>query len=89
MVEDIIRVLIGIFLIIVAIQDLVNKKIKVWIVLLSGIIISICVLLSPDISILSRIMSLSLGTGLLIISKVTGGKIGIGDGLVICVTYWV
>ncbi|NLJ96677.1 MAG: hypothetical protein GX321_05950 [Clostridiales bacterium] len=86
MVEDIIRVLIGIFLIIVAIQDLVNKKIKVWIVLLSGIIISICVLLSPDISILSRIMSLSLGTGLLIISKVTGGKIGIGDGLVICVT---
>lgn len=84
--EHIIRALLGLFLITVAIQDLVRKKIKVWIVILCGVLICICVSFCPEISILSRIMSLSLGIGLLITSKVTGGKIGIGDGLVICVT---
>lgn len=84
--ENILRVIIGVFLITVAIQDLIRKKIKVWIVVVWGLLICICILLSSEISLFSRVMSLSLGIGLLIISKATGGKIGMGDGLVVCIT---
>lgn len=84
--ETILRFLIGIFLIIVAIQDLIAKKIKVWVVILSGVFLCICIPFCPSISLLNRIMGLTLGLWLLLISKTTGGKIGMGDGLVICVT---
>lgn len=84
--ETILRVLIGIFLVIVTIQDLVAKKIKVWTVIVCSMLLCICIPFCPSISLFNRIMGLIMGLILILLSKATGGKIGIGDGLVICVT---
>lgn len=84
--EIILRVLVGIFLIIVAIQDLIAKKINVWIVIVCSVLLCICIPFCSSISLLNRIGGLTLGLLLILLSKATGGKIGMGDGLVICVT---
>lgn len=84
--ETILRILIGVFLIIVAIQDLIAKKIKVWIVIVCSVLLCICIPFCPLISLLNRIMGLTLGLLLIFLNKATGGKIGMGDGLVICIT---
>lgn len=84
--EYIIRGLIGILLIIVAVQDIKWKKIKLWIVLLCAVILCICIPFCSALSIVDRVMGLSLGLSVILLSKATGGKIGIGDGLVLGIT---
>lgn len=84
--EYIIRILIGLLLVIVTIQDIKWKKIRVGIVLFVGICLCICVPFSAMLSVIDRILGLSLGLGVVLLSKATGGKIGIGDGLVLGVT---
>lgn len=84
--EYVIKILIGILLIIVTIQDIKWKKIRVGIVLIAGVLLCICVPFSSVISVLDRIVGLSLGVGVVLLSKATGGKIGVGDGLVLGVT---
>lgn len=84
--EIVVRGLIGIFLIILSIQDIMSKKIKVWMVILCALLLCICVPFCPAISLLDRILGLFLGVGVVALSKITGGKIGVGDGLVLGVT---
>ncbi len=84
--EYVIRILIGLLLVIVTIQDMKWKKIKVGIVLLTGICLCICVPFSSMLSLIDRMLGLSLGLGVVLLSKATGGKIGVGDGLVLGVT---
>ncbi|NLL72778.1 MAG: hypothetical protein GX237_04555 [Clostridiales bacterium] len=84
--EIILKVLLGVFLIMLAIQDLARKKVKVWLVILGGLLICACIPFCSMISLFNRLLGLTLGLGLIILSKATGGKIGVGDGLVICVT---
>jgi leader peptidase (prepilin peptidase)/N-methyltransferase len=84
--EYIIRILIGLFLVIVTIQDIKWKKIRVGIVFIAGICMCICIPFCSVLSVMSRMLGLSLGLGLMLLSKATGGKIGIGDGLVLAVT---
>lgn len=84
--EYIIRGLLGLLLIIVSIQDIKSKKIRLGIVFIATIILCICVPFCSTISILDRIFGLSIGLGIVLLSKITGGKIGIGDGIVLGVT---
>lgn len=84
--DYIIRILIGVLLVMVTIQDIKWKKIRVGIVLIIGICLCICVPFSSMLSVIDRILGLSLGLGLVLLSKATGGRIGVGDGLVLAVT---
>lgn len=86
MCEYIIRGLLGLLLIIVSIQDIRWKKIKLNIVLIATVGLSICLPFSAALTILDRILGLVLGLGVVLLSKATGGKIGIGDGMVLGVT---
>lgn len=84
--EFIVRVLLGLFLMVVAIKDLISKKISLWIVILCIILLSICIPFCKALTLLDKILGISLGLGVLILSKITEGKIGMGDGLVLSVT---
>jgi len=84
--EYIVRGIIGLFLIATAIQDLVTKKIKVWIVLLGALFIGICIPFCSALTLIDRISGLLPGFMVMMLNKVTKGKIGLGDGLVLCVT---
>ncbi|TAH73876.1 MAG: hypothetical protein EWM47_02080 [Anaerolineaceae bacterium] len=84
--EYIIRGLIGLLLIIVTIQDIRWKKIRVGVVLLAAFLICICIPFCSVLSVLDRVLGLSLGLGVMLLSKATGGKIGIGDGMVLGAT---
>ena len=84
--EYIIRGIIGLLLLILAIQDVKWKKISVGTVVIAAILICICVPFCSMLSVVDRILGLSLGLGVMLLSKATGGKIGIGDGLALSVT---
>lgn len=84
--ELVVRILMGLFLTTTAIQDLRTKKIRVWIVILCTFLLCICVPFCTALSLFDRILGLSIGIGVVLLSKLTGGKIGMGDGLVLCVT---
>lgn len=82
----ILRGLIGLLLIAAAIQDLFTKKIKVWMVILCALFVCICIPFCKTQSLLDRISGIILGIGVVLLSRITKGKIGFGDGLVLCVT---
>ncbi|HPU62767.1 MAG TPA: hypothetical protein PK304_01290 [Mobilitalea sp.] len=84
--EYFLKGLIGLFLITTAVQDIISKKIKVWVVALSTLLVCICIPFCSALTILDRIFGLLLGVGVIILSKATKGKIGMGDGLVLSVT---
>ena len=84
--EYIIRGLIGLLLIIVTIQDIKWKKIKVGIVMMCAVLLCVLIPFCQTLSILDRALGLSLGLGVMLLSKATEGKIGMGDGLVLGVT---
>lgn len=86
MLEYIMMILMGLLLVIVTIQDIKWKKIRVGIVLIVGICLCVCIPFSSMLSIIDRMLGLSLGLGVVLLSKATGGKIGVGDGLVLGVT---
>lgn len=84
--EYILKGIIGLLLIATAIQDLVAKTIKVWIVALGAFLVCLCVPFCLSLSVVDRILGLIFGMGVVLLSKITKGKIGTGDGLVLCVT---
>lgn len=86
MFEYIGRGLIGILLIVAAIQDIKWKKIRLWIVMLSGVLLCICIPFCSSLLIVDRVFGMAIGLGVVLLSKATGGKIGMGDGLVLAVT---
>jgi leader peptidase (prepilin peptidase)/N-methyltransferase len=81
--ELISKILIGLLLIIVTAQDIKWKKIRVGVVLITAILLCICIPFCSRPSVIDRILGLSLGLGVVLLSKATRGKIGIGDGLVL------
>jgi len=84
--EYALRALIGLLLFATAVQDLLTRKIKVWIVMLCALLICICIPFTSSLSLYDRIFGLVLGMGIVLLSRITKGKIGEGDGLVLCVT---
>jgi len=84
--EYIIRGLIGLLLVTTAVQDFFTKKIKLWIIMLCALLICLCIPFCPALTIIDRLMGFIMGIGVVLLSKITKGKIGSGDGLVLCVT---
>ncbi len=78
--------LLGALLLCCAIQDLIKKKVYLWVIGLGAIIIIICILWMDNLDLANRIGGLFIGLSILALSKITAGKIGIGDGLLLCIS---
>lgn len=76
----------GIVLLICSIQDVIHKKIYIWIVIIGALVVGGCIPFCHTYSIPERIGGAMIGISVILISKATKGKIGMGDGFLLCVT---
>jgi len=84
--ELIMNGIMGFMLLVTAVQDLLKKKVEVWIMAVGAILLCICIPFNNGLSIPDRIGGIFVGICVIVISKVTGGKIGLGDGIILSVT---
>ena len=84
MVETTIKVVIGAMLLICGVQDALKKKIFLWFILIGSLLIGICIPFCNTISIFNRISGVAVGICVIMISLATRGKIGMGDGMLLC-----
>lgn len=84
--DIIINIILWVLLIITSVQDSIHKKISIWIIIAGAILICPFIWFSTGTSIIERVFGIMIGVGVIVLSKATRGKIGIGDGLVLCVT---
>ncbi|MDF2538014.1 MAG: putative rane protein [Herbinix sp.] len=84
--EIVLKSIMGSMLFVSSIQDLLKKKVCVWIITAGGLFTIISLLFIPTFSIMDSLGGLIVGAFVLFISRITGGKIGMGDGLILCVT---
>jgi len=76
----------GVTLLLCSIQDVIQKKICLWMVAIGGALTGMCILQYKTISLQDSLGGILVGVGVVLISKATGGKIGMGDGLLLCLT---
>lgn len=79
-------ILMGLWLLLCAYQDFKEKKVTFALLIVGGIILPVVFLSIVDLSIISRVGGLVIGGFILLLSKLTRGQIGIGDGIIICIT---
>lgn len=80
------RTILLIILLVCGIQDIRNKKISLWIISLGALLTVAGIILCGSLSVAETIGGMGVGAVVLLISMVTKGKIGLGDGLILCVT---
>lgn len=51
-----------------------------------GLLAAACILFCNDISLVDRLAGAAVGAGVMLLSYISGGKIGMGDGIVLCIT---
>jgi leader peptidase (prepilin peptidase)/N-methyltransferase len=76
----------GVMLLLTSIQDVIQKKICIWMVAAGGILCGSCILINRTVLLQDSLGGMLVGAVVIIISKATAGKIGMGDGLILCVT---
>lgn len=86
MADKVIVLLLGILLLLCTIQDLINKRVFLWVIGVGAILTVVCLFFMERPDLLNRIAGFSVGLTILFLSKITAGKIGMGDGLILCVT---
>lgn len=84
--ELILRIILGALLLCCGIQDALKKKVYLWVIVLGMIASEICILFIHSSSIVDRLGGVGIGIAVIILSLATGGKIGLGDGLLLCAT---
>lgn len=80
------QVIMGAVLCLCGIQDIQKKKINIWPIIVGGVIILLCIPLCNSHTIPDRIGGIAVGALVIMISIATGGKIGMGDGMLLCLT---
>ncbi|MDF2943160.1 MAG: putative rane protein [Herbinix sp.] len=86
MAEVFTNMIMGVLLLLCGVQDFFKRKIFIWMIGVGAILIGVCLPFNDAISIPERIGGVAIGACIIAISKVTGGKIGMGDGFLLCVT---
>ena len=86
MVETTMKVTMGALLLLCGVQDALKKKVYLWIIIIGGILISFCIPFCNMNSIPDRVGGVAVGIFAVLTSLVTKGKIGMGDGLLLCAT---
>jgi leader peptidase (prepilin peptidase)/N-methyltransferase len=83
--EYIMTVITGIWLLLCSWQDFRKKKIHIGLIIIGGFITLIYSFLSGELAFFNRIAGLTLGLTLLLLNPLTGGQIGVGDGLIVSI----
>ena len=86
MAENSIKLVLGALLLLCAIQDLLQKKIYLWSIGAGALAALLCLPFCTGLSLLDRVGGVILGLCIIILSILTAGKIGIGDGALLCIT---
>jgi leader peptidase (prepilin peptidase)/N-methyltransferase len=84
--EKVLLIILGILLLFCSAQDLWRKKVYLWVLGLGGTLILACLPFCEKVVLMSRVGGLIVGLVVIMISKITAGKIGMGDGILLCVT---
>lgn len=84
--EKLMAAFIGLMLLTCGLQDIHRKKIGLWLVIAGGAMISICIPFCNSMSIYARAGGVAVGAVVILISLATRGKIGLGDGILLCAT---
>lgn len=79
-------VLVLILLVVCAVEDLKRKEVTVTYILVFGIIGVLLHLFYPNCSVYSMLWGLLLGIAVMTVSVLSGGSIGMGDGILMTVT---
>jgi leader peptidase (prepilin peptidase)/N-methyltransferase len=86
MAEKVLMLIVGVLLLLCAIQDILKKKLYLWMIGLGATVTIACIPFCDKLSLANRIGGLAIGLVVILISKVTVGKIGMGDGILLCVS---
>lgn len=78
--------IVGMMLLLCAIKDFKKREVSLWSICIGGIGILGNILVSEGGYLYHNIWGIIIGGCLLIMSKVTGGQLGMGDALVFCIT---
>jgi leader peptidase (prepilin peptidase)/N-methyltransferase len=86
MAEFSIKVIIGVMLLLCGVQDTLKKKIYLWMIMVGAVLTIVCIPFCNSLSLPDRIGGVAIGGCVMIISIGSGGKIGFGDGVLLCAT---
>lgn len=86
MAEKTLILILGVLLLICALQDLFKKRVYLWVIGIGAVLTFICLPFLDELSVADCIGGVSVGLITILISKITAGKIGMGDGIILCVT---
>jgi leader peptidase (prepilin peptidase)/N-methyltransferase len=86
MAEILIKIILSAILLFCGVQDLLKKKIFLWMIILGTLLTGICIPFCHSISLWNRFGGIMIGIIVIVISLATAGKIGMGDGYLLCVT---
>ena len=68
------------------IQDMLKKKRYLWLVIFGALFIIVCIPFCQSYGLLDRLAGFSIGAVIIVVSIATSGKIGLGDGILLCLT---
>lgn len=85
-IEYIVSVILFLWLLLCSIQDIKKKKINVYLILAGLLMPLIGIIWNGEFNYLHSLEGMSLGLILLCISFITKGQIGVGDGMIVCIT---
>ena len=80
------NIIMGVMLLLCSVQDLYKKRVRLSIILIGSILIGLGIPFCSSISIWDRAGGVIIGISLILVSLATRGKIGMGDGLLLCST---
>jgi leader peptidase (prepilin peptidase)/N-methyltransferase len=86
MADTILKLVLGVLLLICSVQDIRKKKIHLWVIVIGGLLAIGCLPFCEALSLLNRLGGGMIGLGVILISIASKGKIGIGDGILLCIT---
>lgn len=76
----------GILLLYSSITDIVRREINIGALVVFGILGMLCAVFGKDISWMETIFGVVIGLILVLVSVMTRGELGMGDGILICIT---
>lgn len=86
MAEICLKSVIAVILLFCGIMDFYRKKIYLWMPVTGGLLAAVCIFFCKDISLMDRLAGTAIGAAVMLLSYITAGKIGMGDGILLCIT---
>lgn len=80
------KTILFIWLLLCSLQDIKRKEISLLLIAIGFALLFTISIIQGQLRIWERVIGFSLGLLLIILHKVTRGQIGVGDGLILCVT---